>query len=47
MEVSGQLHAPAAYLQGKDPQYPGNKRESRSGHDGEKKKKKSLLTEMQ
>jgi len=39
MEVSGQLHAPAAYLQGKSPWFPLDRRlggpQSRFGHLGE------------
>jgi hypothetical protein len=39
MEVSGQLHAPAAYSQGKSPWYPLDRRlggpQSRSGRGGE------------
>jgi hypothetical protein len=41
MEVSGQLHAPAALPQGNSPWYPLDKRldgpQSRSGHGGEEK----------
>jgi hypothetical protein len=41
MEVSGQLHPPAALIQGKSPWYPLDKRlgepQIRSGHSGEKK----------
>jgi hypothetical protein len=41
MEVSGQLHAPAAYPHGKSPWYPLDRRlgglQSRSGSDGEEK----------
>jgi hypothetical protein len=41
MEVSGQLHAPAAYPQGKSPWYPLDRRvggsQSRSGRRDEKK----------
>jgi hypothetical protein len=41
MEVSGQLHAPAALPQGKSPWYPLNRRlggsQSRSGRGGEEK----------
>jgi hypothetical protein len=41
MEVSGQLHTPAALPQGKNPLYPLDRRlggpQNRSGHDGEEK----------
>jgi hypothetical protein len=41
MEVSSQLHAPAALLPGKEPLYPLDARlggpQSRSGHGGEEK----------
>jgi len=41
MEVSGQLHAPAALPQGKCPRYPFDRRlgglQSRSGRGGEEK----------
>jgi hypothetical protein len=41
MEVSGQLHAPAALTPMKEPRYPLGGRlgglQSRSGHDGEEK----------
>jgi hypothetical protein len=41
MEVSGQIHAPAALPQGKNPWYPLDRRlggpQSRSGRDGEEK----------
>jgi hypothetical protein len=41
MEVSGQLHTPAAYLQRKSPWYPLDRRlgglQSRSGRGGEEK----------
>jgi hypothetical protein len=41
MEVSGQLHAPAALLPGKEPLYPLDRRlggtQSRSGRSGEEK----------
>jgi hypothetical protein len=41
MEVSGQLHAPAALLPGEIPWYPLDRRlgghQSRSGHGGEEK----------
>jgi hypothetical protein len=41
MEVSGQLHAPAAFPPGKEIRYPLNRRlggpQSRSGRDGEEK----------
>jgi hypothetical protein len=41
LEVSGQLHIPAVFLQGKRPWYPLDRRlnglQNRSGHGGEKK----------
>jgi hypothetical protein len=41
MEVSGQLHAPAALPQGKSPRYPLDRRldgpQNRSGRGGEEK----------
>jgi len=41
MEVSGQLHAPAALPPGKEPRFPLDRRmggpQSRAGHDGEEK----------
>jgi hypothetical protein len=44
MEVSGQLHAPAALLPRKDPWYPLDRRlggpQSRSGRGGEEKNSK-------
>jgi hypothetical protein len=43
MEVSGQLHAPAALSPGKEPRHPFDwrldGRQSRFGHGGEEKKK--------
>jgi hypothetical protein len=46
MEVSGQLHTSAVYLQGKSPWYPLNRRlggpQSRSGRGGEEKNSQSL-----
>jgi len=42
MEVSGQIHAPAALPEGKSPWHPLDRRlgvpHSRSGHNGEEKK---------
>jgi hypothetical protein len=47
MELSDQLHAPAALPQGKSPWYPLNRRlggpQSRSGHAGEEKNSHTLL----
>jgi hypothetical protein len=41
MEMSGQLHTPAAFPQGKSPRYPLDRRlgepQSRSGHGNEEK----------
>jgi hypothetical protein len=46
MEVSGQLHAPAALAQGKSPWYPLDRRldgpQSRSGRGGEEKNAQPL-----
>jgi hypothetical protein len=46
MKVSGQLHAPAALLQGMSPWYPLDRRlggpQSRSGRGGEEKNSQSL-----
>jgi hypothetical protein len=46
MEVSGQLHAPVASSQGKNPRYPLDRRlggpQSRSGRDGEEKNSQTL-----
>jgi hypothetical protein len=47
MEVSGQLHAAAAYLRGKSPCYPLERRlggpQRRCGRGGEEKNSQSLL----
>jgi hypothetical protein len=46
MEVSGQLHTPAALLTGKEPCYPFDRRmggpQSRSRHGGEEKNSQNL-----
>jgi hypothetical protein len=46
MEVSGQLHAPAALLPGKGPRYPLDRRlgglQNRSGHGSEMQNSKPL-----
>jgi hypothetical protein len=46
MEVSGEIHAPAALLPGKEPLYPLDRRmggsQSRSGRGGEKQNSQPL-----